>query len=50
MFFQKIDGQWKILHVHNSVPVGTDLQAMMNLRPGSTEEKRAIADLRDEPH
>jgi uncharacterized protein (TIGR02246 family) len=31
--FKKIGGVWKIVHDHNSTPVGDDGKAMMNLKP-----------------
>lgn len=30
---QKMNGEWKIIHVHNSVPLGNDLHGLMNLKP-----------------
>lgn len=30
---QKMDGEWKIIHEHNSVPIGQDMKALMNLKP-----------------
>ncbi len=37
---QKIDGNWKIIHEHTSVPLGFDMKGLMNLRPGAMEESK----------
>ncbi|MBC7458402.1 MAG: nuclear transport factor 2 family protein [Bdellovibrionaceae bacterium] len=32
-FFQKLDGEWKIVHEHNSVPLDSNMKGLMNLKP-----------------
>lgn len=32
---RKIEGQWMIVHEHNSVPIGEDMKALMELNPKS---------------
>lgn len=36
--FQKLDGEWKIVHEHNSVPLDMNMKGLMNLKPGSIQE------------
>lgn len=42
-FFQKVDGDWKIIHEHNSVPLDMNMKGLMNLKPGSIQEYEKIS-------
>ncbi len=37
-FFKKLNGEWKIIHEHNSVPLDMNMKGLMNLKPGSIQE------------
>ena len=45
---KKFGDDWKIVHEHVSVPVGNDMQALMNLPPENLIEE--IFKANEEPH